>query len=167
MVSTANRIPRYVEPQTIYNANNAIQIFVFIHFLLLFIRWSSSPVSLEHIDTGSIQSCPLLTDGLATRPTMCSQTLSPAKPSSATRHSDNFQTHRLCGSHDDMGSILRSGYVRLAVPTARMAPACRYCMASAFIGSHCASGTCSNASQTFNWKFVPRRCKFSGLPRPP
>ena len=35
MVSTAKRIPRYVEPQTIYKANNAIQIFVFIHFLLL------------------------------------------------------------------------------------------------------------------------------------
>src|SRR5215216_4680556 len=29
MVSTANRIARYVEPQTIYSANSAIQTFVF------------------------------------------------------------------------------------------------------------------------------------------
>src|SRR6266496_6583743 len=34
MASTENRIARYVEPQTIYTANKATQIFVFIHFFL-------------------------------------------------------------------------------------------------------------------------------------
>jgi hypothetical protein len=33
MVSTAKRIARYVEPQTIYNDIKASQSFVFIHFL--------------------------------------------------------------------------------------------------------------------------------------
>src|SRR6185436_2812734 len=34
MVSTANRIARYVEPHTMYSASNAIQSLVFIRFLL-------------------------------------------------------------------------------------------------------------------------------------
>src|SRR5688572_6733171 len=34
MVSTANRIARYVDPQTIYSASKAIQTFVFIQILL-------------------------------------------------------------------------------------------------------------------------------------
>jgi hypothetical protein len=38
MVSTENRIARYVEPQTIYNASKAIQILVFIQILFCLSR---------------------------------------------------------------------------------------------------------------------------------
>src|SRR5215207_2328641 len=95
-VSTANRIARYVEPQTMYKANSAIQIFVFIPFLLL-IRCRAALRAYRR----------------ATWPKMYKQTLLPARPSCATRHSDSSQTHQPCVSPDDRGSIPRSGCAQL------------------------------------------------------